>query len=145
MIKIAHRGNLDGPNKKYENSPEYIKEALQEGYDVEIDIWSYEKDLFLGHDIAEYKISIDFLQNKKFWCHCKNIDALNILLYNGVRCFYHGTDDATLTSDGYIWTYPGKHLTEKSICVMPERDNWRVGKNIAGICSDYIGVLEEYI
>ena len=145
MIKISHRGNLAGPNKEYENSPHYIMQALQGGYDVEVDVWAYENELFLGHDIAEYKINIDFLKNKNFWCHCKNIDALNILLYNDIRCFYHHTDDATLTSDGYIWTYPGKHLTKKSICVMPERDSWKIPKNIAGVCSDYIGVLEEHV
>ena len=139
MIKIAHRGNLAGPNEKYENNPDYIMEALGEGYDVELDIWSYENELFLGHDIAEYKIDLDFLQNKKLWCHCKNIDALKILLYNDIRCFYHQTDEATLTSDGYIWTYPGKKLTEKSICVMPERDQWKIPENIAGVCSDFIG------
>lgn len=145
MIKIAHRGNLNGPVEKYENNPDYIAEALEEGFSVEIDVWSHENELFLGHDIAEYKINLDFLQNKNFWCHCKNIDALSILLYNNIRCFYHYTDDATLTSDGYIWTYPGKKLTEKSICVMPERAEWYLPENIAGVCSDYIKKLGEYI
>jgi hypothetical protein len=141
MFKIAHRGNISGPNAKYENNPGYIKEAIESGYDVEVDVWSYENELFLGHDIAEYKIDLDFLDNKKFWCHCKNIDALQILLYNNIRCFFHDKDDATLTSDGYIWTYPGKLLTNKSICVMPEKDNWHLPQDVAGICSDFIGRL----
>lgn len=143
MILISHRGNLTGPVEKYENDPDYITEALEEGYNVEVDVWLHENELFLGHDIAEYKVSLDFLQNKNFWCHCKNIDALNTLLHNNIRCFYHHTDDVTLTSDGYIWTYPGKKLTEKSICVMPEmhpRQNYGLA---AGVCSDFIYDLEK--
>lgn len=141
MFKIAHRGNISGPNAKYENNPDYIKEAIESGYDVEVDVWSYENELFLGHDIAEYKIDLDFLNNEKFWCHCKNIDALKKLLEENIRCFFHDKDDATLTSDGYIWTYPGKLLTNKSICVMPEKDNWNLPEDVAGVCSDFIGRL----
>ncbi len=37
MIWIAHRGNLEGPNKERENEPSYLKEAIEAGYDVEVD------------------------------------------------------------------------------------------------------------
>jgi hypothetical protein len=145
MFKIAHRGNLEGPNQRFENEPSYIIEALNEGFDVEVDVWLLKDKLYLGHDIPEYLVGLNFLKNDKFWCHCKNIEALQFLMKNNVRCFFHDTDDATLTSDGYIWTYPGKHLTENSICVMPERANWNVPKNIAGVCSDYVLNIEGYI
>lgn len=145
MIKIAHRGNIKGPCKEYENNPVYVNESLQLGYDVEVDVWLLEGDLFLGHDIAEYKVDLNFLQNNSLWCHCKNIEALHLLLYNKVRCFFHDIDEATLTSDGYIWTYPGNKLTDRSICVMPEKDNWNLPKNIAGVCSDFVSNIEEYI
>ena len=39
MIFIAHRGNTKGPNKELENTPGYIDEALDNGFDVEVDIW----------------------------------------------------------------------------------------------------------
>ena len=38
MIFISHRGNLNGKNKKLENTPKYIIEAIKKGYHVEIDI-----------------------------------------------------------------------------------------------------------
>ena len=145
MIKISHRGNIKGPNKEYENNPAYITEALQKGYDVEVDVWMLEGSLFLGHDIAEYNINLDFLKNINLWCHCKNIESLSFLLNNNIRCFFHDKDKATLTSDGYIWTYPGMHLTSKSIYVMPEKNNWKTPIEIAGICSDFIDNIEEYI
>jgi hypothetical protein len=120
-------------------------DALGEGFDVEIDVWLMEDKLYLGHDAPEHLVGLDFLQNDKFWCHCKNIEALQFLMKNNVRCFFHDTDDATLTSDGYIWTYPGKHLTENSICVMPERANWNIESYVAGVCSDFILGIEDYI
>ena len=80
MIYIAHRGNLNGPNKQEENKLEYIIKALNEGYHVEIDVWYLEGTFFLGHDSPDYKIEEDFLKNKKFYCHAKNLNALLKLL-----------------------------------------------------------------
>jgi len=51
--------------------------------------------------------------------------------------FFHQNDNVTLTSKGYMWTYPTQKLTEKSICVMPELQTIDVKKS-AGICSDFI-------
>ena len=39
MRFIAHRGNVYGANKEKENKPDYIKQALALGFDVEIDAW----------------------------------------------------------------------------------------------------------
>ena len=39
MKLIAHRGNIDGPNVNEENKPEYILQAIEKGYFVEIDLW----------------------------------------------------------------------------------------------------------
>ena len=75
MILISHRGNIDGPNPKMENKPEYVQKALDLGYDVEIDVWLIDGNFFLGHDEPQYKIERSFLQNKKLWCHAKNIEA----------------------------------------------------------------------
>jgi hypothetical protein len=140
MFLISHRGNLRGANKKLENSPSYIMNALQKGYDVEVDVWLEKNQYYLGHDRPQYKIDLSFLKNNKLWCHCKNIDVLYNLLYADVHCFFHDMDDATLTSKGYIWTYPGAFLTKKSICVMPEKIDYddKYLTNLSGICSDYI-------
>ena len=46
----------------------------------------------------------------------------------------------TLTSRNFIWTYPGKPLTESSIVVLPELNSKTtiLPPNIFGVCSDYI-------
>jgi hypothetical protein len=47
MIYISHRGNINGKNIERENSPEYILETLNKGYDVEVDIWIINNKWFL--------------------------------------------------------------------------------------------------
>jgi len=50
MRLISHRGNINGKNLERENSFPYIQEALQLGYEVEIDIWVINNEVYLGHD-----------------------------------------------------------------------------------------------
>ena len=74
MILISHRGNISGPNLERENHPEYIFEALQAGYDVEIDVWFVDGKFMLGHDEPQYEFPFPLLDNNysKIWLHCKN-------------------------------------------------------------------------
>jgi hypothetical protein len=116
-------------------------EAISKGYSVEADVWASQNELFLGHDKIQYKTTIDFLKNDKIWCHCKNIEALKILLENNIHCFFHQQDDVTLTSQGYIWTFPRKRLLPGSVCVMPEYGYDGDLSKCLGICSD---IVEQY-
>ena len=137
MLYISHRGNLNGINPKQENKPSYIFDALERSFDVEVDVWFVKDKFYLGHDEPKDLIDSKFLKIKKLWFHSKNIEALYELTKLNVKCFWHQNDDVTLTSNGFIWTYPGKPLTEKSICVLPELNNIKTF-NCAGICSDFI-------
>ena len=138
MILIAHRGNITGKNPEKENEPSYILDAINKGFDVEIDVWYVNNTFFLGHDKSQYEIDVEFLFNDKIWCHAKNIDALyEMIKYSDIHCFWHQTDDVTLTSKGYLWTFPGNKLTKNSISVKPAHN---IDPGIcAGICCDYIG------
>ena len=139
MILISHRGNTSGINKELENKPDYILNALNAGYDVEIDIWHHKNKLYLGHDEPTTLLPKEFLQHKnKLWFHAKNLDALIELEKLGVHYFWHQNDAITITSKGYWWTYPGKKLFNNSICVLPEKFNQDTS-NCAGYCSDIIG------
>ncbi len=145
MYFIAHRGNLFGPNIEKENHPDYILEAISKKFDVEIDVWYINTKLYLGHDKPQYEIELIFLiENKdKLWCHCKNLQAFELLLLNNIHCFVHNTDIATLTNKGYIWTYPNNLQITNSICVLPEiLPQHSLGKCI-GFCSDYVYYLRE--
>ncbi len=146
MRVIAHRANLNGPDTDNENSPEQILKAISAGFDVEIDIRVIDKEMFLGHDLPQYKCSEKFLLSiiEKTWLHCKNIEALFYLpnKFPGIKYFWHQNDDYTLTSNGYIWTYPGKTITKKSIIVLPENIKEeelkiQLTENPYGICTDW--------
>jgi len=136
---ISHRGNLNGSNVDKENHPDYIKLALQLGYDVELDVWYDKEKWYLGHDYPTYEVKFSFLLDRRLWLHAKNGDAFSKLLQDHtLNIFWHTTEDWILTSKGYIWTHPNKYLYPNSICVMPE-----IGYNgnidtCIGICSDYI-------
>lgn len=140
MILISHRGNISGKNPYNENNPSYIQNAVLRGYECEIDVWYVNGDFYLGHDNPEYKVNHEFLQDNKFWCHAKNLEALETMLSDEkIHCFWHETDKYTITSKKYIWAYPGSIVTgkHKSICVLPELND-QDAKNFAGICSDFI-------
>ena len=88
MKLIAHKGNINGPDPSTENHPDQIDKCIAEGYDVEVDVWSIDKQFYLGHDEPQYKIERGFLQNKKLWCHAKNIEAFYRMIDdNKIHCF----------------------------------------------------------
>lgn len=140
MILISHRGNLEGKILERENHPDYIDEAIALGYDVEVDLWSIDDVFFLGHDTPQYEIPQAWINERysKLWIHCKNIKAIEWLnRVRGFNWFWHQEDTLTLTSQQYIWAYPGKQPIQNSIAVMPEIYNEQVTHCI-GVCSDYI-------
>ena len=113
-----------------ENKPEYIQQALDLGYDVEIDVWLIDGNFFLGHDEPQYQVHGTFLMKKGLWCHAKNIDAFYLMsLDNRIHCFSHDRDEVALTSRGYFWSSSENEMTSKSICVMPS-DYIDLPKNI---------------
>lgn len=145
MKLIAHRGNISGPNHEMENEPSYILNTLSLGYDCEIDVRLIDNILYLGHDLPQYKIDINFLieNSDKLWIHCKNLDALNYLIdFKELNIFWHNNDEYTITSKKYIWSYIGMKTTEKTICVMPELTNLYIENNFKcivcyAICTDF--------
>lgn len=140
MIIISHRSNLNGKNPQLENNPNQIELALKNGFEVEIDVWFINRSFYLGHDHPQYPISEDYLTKPGLWCHAKNIDSLERMLYNGsIHCFYHENDKYTLTNKGIIWCFPGNkiHSFYPNITVLPEKTNTIVHSSLFGICTDY--------
>ena len=155
---ILHRGLSAGPDAARENSQERLLAALADGWDVELDIWVRDGALYLGHDweVAEAGGPVQpfFLTFRNAWVHCKNMEALEYMLDARRECHYfvHDSDEATLTSTGEAWCYPGKFAGRRSICVLPERLPADAGATMiwpaaagaggrcqpAGVCSDYL-------
>jgi len=142
MLLISHRGNISGPQPKLENTIAYIEQAIDQGFDVEIDVCKWDGEYFyLGHDKPGEAVSPSWFYFKPVWVHAKDHTALNELIKRGIHCFWHNTDRYTLTSEGYIWAYPGEPGGENCICVHPEqREDWQ---EFAGICGDNIKKYKE--
>ena len=149
MKLIAHRGLMNGPDVNLENRPEQIFEALSQGYDCEIDLWVIDSKFYLGHDHPDYEIKENFLSQHGLWIHAKNLSALYYLSKTNLAYFWHQNDDCVITSNGYIWTYPDKELTDRSVRLLPE---WKdpglttvVNNQCYAICSDYVKAIKEII
>lgn len=141
MKIISHRGNIDGPNI-LENSPQLLLSTINRGFEIEVDIRLINNNWYLGHDEPKYLVDQSFIDQIKdnSWFHCKNLQALEKLNKDIYRFFWHQNDDFTLTSNGYIWTYPQKEVTPKSIIVDLNLENKY--KNIYAICTDYPSLVE---
>lgn len=136
MKIIAHRGNIDGPSK-HENHPKHIAIALSLGFDVEVDVWNLNGEFYLGHDAPFYRIVESYLENKKLWCHAKNLGALSKMLNNNrIRSFWHENDQRTLTSDNFVWTYPNEKVCDKSVIVHLD-NSWENKYDCYAVCTDH--------
>lgn len=143
MKFISHRGNISGRIPENENHPDYIDVALKKRFDVEVDVWNVDGKLYLGHDLPQYEVGIEYFTSRfnSLWCHAKNIEALNALITKGnINCFWHQNDDYTLTSNGYIWTYPQKKVinTKREIVLLFDIVDLTKIELSGGICSDHI-------
>ena len=145
MKLISHRGNINNVNINRENTKSYIQEAINLGYDVEIDIWKTDR-LYLGHDEPIYPIDLIWLneREKNLWIHCKNVEALSELIETNLRVFYHQKEDYTIISDKHIWAHNLSNINNK--CIIPllskeEIENWTPSE-VYGVCSDYIELLK---
>ena len=146
---ISHRGNLSGPDKSTENSSKQVDLVLSLGLECEIDVWCVNGEMLLGHDSPKEMVPLEWLDSRssKLWIHCKNLESLDYFSSTSseLNYFWHQTDDYSLTSLGYIWAYPGKPLSPRSILVLPElytdlsEESLYLGdRKLYGICSDYV-------
>ena len=136
MKIISHRGNLNGKNVKLENSPNYIQSAIDEGFDVEVDVWYIDGTFLLGHDTPTYQVEKSWIVSRgdTLWLHAKNKEAFYQLGQENLHYFWHQTDKYTLTSKGIPWCYP-KQYAKNGITVI--RGIHLPKEEVYGICTDY--------
>ena len=147
MILISHRGNIDGVDDSRENTHSYIQEAIDRGFDVEIDVWYLDNKFWLGHDKGEKEVNIDWILKRKssLWVHCKNFKALTKLINTELRVFYHKEEDYVVISDKHIWAHNLKDVDDKCIVPLLDRgklESWK-SSEVYGICSDYVGLWDD--
>lgn len=149
MIKISHRGNINGPLVDKENRPSYIDAAIQLGYDVEIDLRYINNEFWLGHDKPDYKVDLNWLELRKdkLWIHCKDKDSASVLtkLTNKFKFFCHTQDDYVLTSTNHLWVHDLLNTIDETsiipLMTLDDVENYLGGKPFA-ICSDYVSKIK---
>jgi len=136
MKIISHRGNLDGRKPDCENNPIYIQQALDLGFDVEVDVWYVDGEFFLGHDAPTYRVDPRWFSGKALWCHAKNQKALEeMIVSEDITCFWHESDKMTVTSNGLMWMYPGNH-SRLGITVCLGKP-YEIVPDMWGVCTDH--------
>ena len=145
MVKfVAHRGNTHGPIPDLENNINYLRSALESGYMIECDLQTQNGVLYLGHDEPQEVAPLDLITDPRVFCHAKDLDALTMLLQFNTHCFWHENDRVTLTSNGYIWCYPGEFpVHSKAIWLdLHGTDIPELNSTIYAICGDDEDILK---
>lgn len=140
---VSHRGNLTGPDIKYENTIGQVMYALSFGFFVEIDVWKLEgEDFFrMGHDKPRLgeAIPLNFLEDEKLFCHCKNEEAYQFLKNNDkVKAFQH-EDEPLVHIKNFKWLHSSNNSKpDNSIkVILGEINEIESLKCYTGICTDY--------
>lgn len=148
MILIAHRGNINQILPGRENSPSYIDDAIAKGYDVEMDVRYLGGRLFLGHDNPDHEIPLRWLLDRKdwLWVHTKNFGALQYLITQDLRIFYHQQENHTIINNcNLIWSHELSEASGKSIIpLLSEKDMENYHKysdKVYGVCSDFVELV----
>jgi hypothetical protein len=150
MKIISHRGNINGPVVEKENRPSYIDCAIQLGYDVEVDLRLINNEFWLGHDEAQYRIELSWmeLRKDKIWYHCKDIySALKLAkLDNEYQYFCHSIESFVCTSNGYIWVHDLENKIDDK-CIIPliskEDIQQYNGYKPFAVCTDFVNYFLE--
>jgi hypothetical protein len=142
MILIAHRGNFDGPNPNQENKLTYLEQAINNGYEVEVDVRMYKNKIYTGHDEPLDLLNSRWLKrfHNKLWIHCKDVQTLKYFgNSNQYNYFWHENDMFTITSNGFILSHVDNNINELSgKFVKINFNNKKINGNFIGILSDHL-------
>lgn len=141
--------NYDANGNSIKNSTPKVKFRI--GHDATANLW-VDDDCF--NNLASQ------FPDQMIWLHCKDVETLDYFINNmadrmpNVTCFFHQSDDVTLTEGSLLWTFPTtKFLGPWSICVLPEQNmtpsqfkSWYArNSNIFGVCTDYAHLMRKAI
>tara|TARA_B110000858_G_scaffold163917_1_gene189741 strand:+ start:322 stop:765 length:444 start_codon:yes stop_codon:yes gene_type:complete len=115
MKLISHRGNTNGINSDEENNPSKIAQVSSK-FKVEVDLWSINNELHLGHDSPDHKIDLDFLERYDLLVHCKNLPAIELLSRSKkIEFFYQEDEKIIITSKNNYLYHASSSLKKNNI------------------------------
>lgn len=153
MIVYSHRGNLDGPHPATENAPGQIDRAISAGFHVEVDLRVHAKDemrgvaneLWLGHDEAQYRVSLDWIDERRerLLLHLKDFDALKYVVEKRPVWHFicHSSDLYTITSQKDVWLHDlalaPDERTIVPLITLEQLLGYEHLRVVAGVCTDF--------
>lgn len=158
---IAHRGNIDGPHPELENAPGYLEDAVNHGFDIEVDVrilsdgynapvpsnpdW-LDYDLFLGHDRPIWRMQQPGIARfiEKYggvcWFHAKDPFTFRQFRLHPLRprVFFHDRDLITAVSNSdYLWGLPEAGGIHDLIVMNADAVRFPENGLVAGLCTDW--------
>jgi hypothetical protein len=146
-LLIAHRGNYDGPVPEKENHLIHLEKAIEQSFDVEIDVWNMNGQWFFGHLEPSVAVTLTDINrlSPHAWYHAKNYGALYLLNKQGHHTFAHRDDPFVVTNRGWIWSHRGQP-NPGGIVVMPLlASEQQLIRSAAGVCHDQLLEVRDLI
>lgn len=146
MLLISHRGNISGRNPERENRFDYIDEAINKGYLVEVDLWVDHLGFsYLQHEMPKSKddpiCPLALLERKEsLLVHAKNFDASQLCEEADLHWFSHWREPHAISSKEWKILHSDWPIEKNTIHMLPEIKGYSKEslKDCAGICSDII-------
>jgi hypothetical protein len=159
MILIANRGNLYGRNRGSENNPEYLNEAIVQGYHVLIDTWYVDGCFWFGTDQPIYKPiggGEDWLlySLNSVWLRAKNPEALVEANRLGLNVFWQQTDLYALTTWGQLLCFYESPSAGQEWVAVPSHTDYLLNSQTLesflptvegafALCCDHVGTISQ--
>ena len=146
MLLISNKGNIEGENIDLENTPDYIESAINQGYNVKIDL-KYEKDkLYLGENTSDVEVEWSWLLkwSDYLWINCRDTKTLSFFLENGksFNFFYNVLDTVSMTSKGFAWSVENPYPKGT---IVYDIDNDLNPIDVLGVCSNWVSKWSKQI
>lgn len=139
---ISHRGKIE--NSKYsENTLDALKECLDMGISVEIDVMKKDEKFYMGHDNPDIEIDVSEIDFDGVYIHMK---SPNIIDLKNADLFFIENDPYALTRKNKIWTnYNNKEYSQDSIMCSAElvgkkfdlKEIYSWANKAFGVCTDF--------
>lgn len=155
---ISHRGNINGPGSQCERVN--VENALEKGYDVEVDVRLIAGKFLIGHDKPLYEMPNEWLTesiNSRLWFHAKDYLCMIelIKLNQNIKTFLHNDEPSTKVFPfQHVWIHPNlnsliiNRLMLNDI-ILDIEGYPRISKNQIknypfGVCSDWCDEWNEW-
>lgn len=149
MRLIAHRGNTKGFDPAGENRITYLSQALDKGYDVEVDVRLMDGLIWLGHDKPLEVVGPQFFRSSRVWTHAKDPATFAYLSrFPDVQCFYQDKDLISMTTNGYLWCNSLHPISDSKAIIfqgrMQQPETGLVMENIPNVFGVYSDWVESF-